>query len=260
MRDYSRDASVLVENMPQSKQPLDGSTRIDHRRILPYVEPQDSRTRRYAQRFGSVTNILAHRTKRGTSLAPSTVYALSKYYGRPVGDGSASLDYPRAFIEQYKRFIIKTLVALKRGEQLDLGIAVLLTLATNLRSSEVAQLHFEHLGAMFRHEIVPIAIKKRHEYTYININQALVAPYMALLKRERPQRLVLCSMSYINRLIRQEFHQWPTVRLMGLRMVRKINSKLLLDVSDLNTVRAFNRHVDENVTAYYLVPSEFQTF
>lgn len=227
---------------------------------LPYVEKSNSKSRLYAKKFGSFQNVIQHKTRKGQNLAPTTVYSLSKYFKVSYPKPAISLDYPKDFIARYKQFIQQTLSELKQGINLDLGIAVLLTMATNLRSGEIDQLYFKHLKMMFNREVIPIAIKRRHEFTYININKDLMEPYMPLLERYRPQKLVLCSISYINRMIKEHFPFDKNVRMIGLRLIRKVNSKLLLDVSNIETVKAFNRHLDADTTAsYYLMGNDFQT-
>lgn len=230
-------------------------------KLKPFKVRGVSKTRLYAQRFGTVEKLMQHRTAKGEPLSQSTVRMLSNYVAgkfEATGPVPQALDYPRATIDSYKNFVHEALQNLKWAIDVDVGVAVLLTLATNLRSGEISQLRFEHLEPMMAGRLVPIQIKRRHEFVYIDVNERLLRPYLAVLQRLRPGRLLTKSVSFINRDIRKRVYVDPSIKLVGLRLLRKINSKLLLDVSDLNTVRAFNRHRDEQVTAaHYLIPSSF---
>lgn len=191
----------------------------------------------------------------GKPYAESTKYNISQFLKLRVPK-PPPLNYSMRMINDLKTFIQNALQDLRAERNLDVGIAVLMVMATNLRSGEIDQLHLHHIDQMLNDEVVGIKIKMKRDFQYINANKELLKNYYDILQRNRPEKLILKSISYINKAIKKQVPYENN--LIGLRLIRKINSKMLLDVSDVDTIRRFNRHVDDNVTVNnYLIFNEF---
>ena len=138
----------------------------------------------------------------------------------------------------------------------DIAIALLLVLATNLRSSELDQLSTNHLRDMLQQKPISIRIKKKLLSTTIIANNTLLEPFLPRIWIIRPTgKLILTSISTINKHIRKWLtrhgYSAPSSDRIGLIMIRKFNTSLLYQHLKAPLVSTFNRHTTSTSTGHH---------
>ncbi len=130
--------------------------------------------------------------------------------------------------------------------------AVVLTLATNLRASELLQLRKKHLQQMVDGEVVNIRTKKRIKGIRF-LSQDWLILKLLLQIRDEPSDFVLVpvSKSFINKCIRAQIPDIPKGVKCGIHSIRKVNTTLLIEHGDLSLAQLFNRHSKSEVTGQY---------
>lgn len=143
----------------------------------------------------------------------------------------------------------------------DTCLAVVLTLATNLRSSELKQITFEHVARIFNRQPVSIRVKMRCKSIVIVANLEMLKLFLPQIKviggGDRAKPLLSASVSTINRLFREAFENTTATSddrddwRIGLQAIRKINTTVLIEHGTLKLAQAFNRHASSEITDKY---------
>lgn len=131
-------------------------------------------------------------------------------------------------------------------------LAVLLTLITNLRSSELKQLTNEHINLIKSNKLVPIRIKKRLKSIKIIPIPMFLQIYDSISK-PTDGFILTCSIKKINEILRLKFHEISNDKLVhvGITAIRAFNTTILLEHLDPLQVAHFNRHVNPQTTLQY---------
>lgn len=166
------------------------------------------------------------------------------------------------------------------------ALAVALTMATNLRISELQQLTFAHIFQILNKQPVDIRIKKKKSSIKITANMDFLLAISKILEpvyKNDNQKLLLnrVSNSSINNTFKQYFLQlkYPkvifkpkykknanllyknvqfNVPTLGIQIIRKINTTILIQNGSLELARVFNRHTRTTVTQTYYNTKNFQ--
>ena len=139
------------------------------------------------------------------------------------------------------------------------GLAVLLTLITNMRSGELKQITLNNLKQMMNNEAVSIKIKKRQTYLMVLVNCGLLKNIMpSLIRRNRAtdgEPLIKVSIVSINKAFRNKLMELMNKTSndikYGLHTIRKINTTILIAEDLVEMAQVFNRHKSKDTTIYY---------
>lgn len=139
------------------------------------------------------------------------------------------------------------------------GLAVILTLITNMRSNEIKQITLNNLRQMMNNEAVSIKIKKRQTYLTVLVNSDLLKTLMPSLVRRNhatdDEPLIKVSIVSINKSFRiklMELMNKPNNDLRyGLHTIRKINTTILMADDLVEMAQVFNRHKSKDTLRYY---------
>lgn len=132
--------------------------------------------------------------------------------------------------------------------------AVILTYATNLRTSELKQLTVKHLNMIMNNELIPIRIKKRITSVRILPIRAILEKYWDLLTEREP--IFTCSMKTIITRFRKRCKSiapknYKFNTLIGITALRRTNTTYLLQKMDPDQVKEVMRHRNKNTVAEY---------
>lgn len=130
------------------------------------------------------------------------------------------------------------------------SLAVCITLATNLRISEIKQLTKKHIRQILNDEHLTIRIKKKKKSIQIMANKTLIREILSRLDNfSELEMLVPISKSSINYIIRQNVHNSNVIgQKIGIQSIRKVNTTIIIGNIDLETAQYFNRHTNRNIT------------
>ncbi|UBZ25632.1 VLF-1 [Carcinus maenas nudivirus] len=132
------------------------------------------------------------------------------------------------------------------------AMAVLLTVATNLRISEIKQLKKKHLIQIVNGEMINIKIKKKFKGIHLLSHIWLIKKILSLITAESNEyTLVPLSHNFINRKIRQFTADIDPLTKLGIQAIRKVNTTLLIEHCDIETAQIFNRHTKSDTTQKY---------
>lgn len=139
------------------------------------------------------------------------------------------------------------------------GLAVLLTLITNMRSGELKQITLNNLKQMVNNEAVSIKIKKRQTYLKVLVNCGLLKNIMpSLIRRNHAtdgEPLIKVSIVSINKAFRNKLMELMNKTnndiKYGLHTIRKINTTILIAEDLVEMAQVFNRHKSKDTTIYY---------
>lgn len=143
------------------------------------------------------------------------------------------------------------------GLDYTVGLAVALTIATNLRSSELQQLSYNNLEQMLAGQTIPIRIKKKSRPLHILVNREMMKGILRRLmstQHNNNERILKYSSVSINRRFRAMViqHEPSTKHLpLGIQAIRKINTTILIEHGSIDLARVFNRHNSRQTTAQY---------
>ncbi|KAG6558456.1 very late factor 1, bracovirus capsid protein [Microplitis demolitor] len=170
---------------------------------------------------------------------------------------------------------------------IDTKIAIVLTLLTNLRSSELLQLRVKHIDLIKRE--LPLSIRTKHRNTSIKIlkmaklfdvlypkvikmalsrdglyTKSLDTDFETQIKNNpviQNTLLVSCKVDTINKVMRQIYENvngmQPSVAL-GLKSIRSLNTTIMINHKELLLAQTLNRHKDVNVTLKHYNCSSFE--
>nr|WOZ57633.1 VLF-1 [Menippe mercenaria nudivirus] len=129
---------------------------------------------------------------------------------------------------------------------------VIITVATNLRISEILQLTKKHLQQILDNEIINIRIKKKKTGVKLLSHDWLLKAMLKQLAHQGDEyKLVQVSKSFINKTIRVHMGDVPQNMKFGIHSIRKVNTTLLIEHGDLKIAQLFNRHNKKDVTRQY---------
>ncbi|UBZ25544.1 VLF-1 [Crangon crangon nudivirus] len=137
------------------------------------------------------------------------------------------------------------------------GLAILLTLSTNLRISELLQLTYDHLAALVRGLTINIRIKKRLAPVHILVNRNMLQSIIKSLDSggSGTQHVLSLSAGTINQCIRHHILSHldisTSTRTFGIQAIRKINTTILIESGSIELAQVFNRHRSSTTTNTY---------
>ncbi|UVT30844.1 VLF-1a [Penaeus vannamei nudivirus] len=139
----------------------------------------------------------------------------------------------------------------------DVAIAIYITLATNLRISEIKQLTKKHIIQMMNDEIVTIRIKKKRKPIKIMANKKMLDKFLFNQKiktLDDNQPLIRISKSLINETIRKYISTKTSItenQKFGIQSIRKVNTTIIIQSLNLQVAQNFNRHSNANTTFHH---------
>ncbi|CAD6220565.1 GSCOCT00011558001.2-RA-CDS [Cotesia congregata] len=169
----------------------------------------------------------------------------------------------------------------------DTQIAIVLTLLTNLRSSELMQLQVKHINMIDRE--LPLSIQTKHRNTSIKIlrmgklfdglypqivklalhrdklyNSTTNSNFSVTIKQNTVVQntfLISCKIDTINKVLR-EFYERSNKKkppyALGLKSIRTLNTTIMITHNELLLAQTLNRHRDLNVTLKHYNSSCFE--
>lgn len=207
----------------------------------------------YVKNF-DVRRIDDYVTRKSRPLSEASKIMIRRY-NKIKPEGRYRIVYPPGFEESYFEFIKEALCDLENGRNVAVGIAVLITMCTNLRSGEIAQLRFRHLKNLLEGSPVDIKIKNKKSFMTIITNKKLLLRYLKYFGqcKDEEDRLVKRSVSYINKKIRRALRPFD-VNTIGLKIIRKINTTLIYKyTNDPTIIQAINRHQSSKTAKKYYI-------
>ncbi|UOT91804.1 VLF-1 [Aratus pisonii nudivirus] len=137
------------------------------------------------------------------------------------------------------------------GVENQVAIAILITLATNLRINEILQLNKKHLQQIINVEIIHIKLKKRVRGIQV-LSQKWILKALLLKLKDFPEyeTILQISKSTINKYIKLRTINSSSINI-GIHSIRKINTTLLLEHGSIDIAQQFNRHNKANTTYNY---------
>ncbi|UHB41781.1 VLF-1a [Macrobrachium rosenbergii nudivirus] len=150
--------------------------------------------------------------------------------------------YVNHFISNYKY---------KNNKILDnVSFAVILTVATNLRISEIKQLRKYHLRQIIDNKIINIKTKKKLSGIYILSHKWLIETILKNVEDKYDDALLIqVSTATINKHIKLKLQD--TSIKCGIQGIRKITTTQLIKDGDIKLAQTFNRHSSAETTAKY---------
>ena len=150
---------------------------------------------------------------------------------------------------------------------MDTSLSVVLTLCTNLRSSELKQLTYSHVRNILNRQSVPIRIKKKFKPTFILANIDMLQGFndkiveFAKLHGGEKELLIQSTTSSINKHFRTACYNLAVKQNiikegdefihLGVQAIRKINTTALIESGSLKLAQLFNRHNNSQTTDLY---------
>lgn len=136
---------------------------------------------------------------------------------------------------------------------IDTARAILITLATNFRISELLQLRKRHLYQILNCENIHINIKKKKKSMQILAHDWLLQALLETIKTEDDEYvLISTAKSTINKILRNYIDVDDKHRIkFGINSIRKVNTTLLIEHGNITIAQMFNRHVRSDVTQTY---------
>ena len=132
----------------------------------------------------------------------------------------------------------------------NVSLAIAITVATNLRISEIKQLTLSHLHHMMRDEVVNIRTKKRSKGVVILAHKWLIEKIITLLITHAESALIITiSTSCLNKHIKLKLADPTTV--CGIQGIRKVNTTQLIKDGTITLAQTFNRHSNASTTQKY---------
>lgn len=230
------------------------------------LRKEASRNEQFAQRVFrddySVANV--EETLKHSVYSPRTIVLLrtiAKKNNRlvpvPQQSGQLAARLPHDFIPWASGFVLGlsrevSLTPIQRNTLL----AVLVILATNLRSSEIGRMTVENFSQLTSKQLFTVKTKKKNKSLIIVANEPLLRLARQVLSSQTnpptTRRLLSYSISRINRYIRSKYPAAAdkSVRV-GLAAFRKMNTTLLYRTMTADSVAAFNRHSFTGTGRFY---------
>ena len=150
---------------------------------------------------------------------------------------------------------------------LDTSLSVVLTLCTNLRSSELKQLTYSYVRNILNRQSVPIRIKKKLKPTFILANIDMLQGFnekiveFAKLHGGDKAILIQSTISSTNKHFRKSCYNLAVKKQiiqdgeefihLGVQAIRKINTTALIESGSLKLAQLFNRHRNSQTTDLY---------
>ena len=135
--------------------------------------------------------------------------------------------------------------------EMEVAKAIIVTLATNFRMSELLQLKKKHIKQIINGDILNIHIKKKLKGFRILAHNWLLEILLTHLEHVDDDCFVVkASRSEINKLIKKRTFVETDIKL-GIQCIRKVNTTLLIQHGNIKIAQVFNRHTRSSVTAQY---------
>lgn len=139
------------------------------------------------------------------------------------------------------------------------GLAVILTLMTNMRSNELQQVTLNNLRQMMNNEAVSIKIKKRQSFITVLANPDILKIIMPSLTRRNQETLdsplIKISTVSINKAFRNKLMETNNLTdnniKYGIQSIRKVNTTILISEDSVELAQVFNRHRNTDTTLQY---------
>lgn len=149
---------------------------------------------------------------------------------------------------------------LNNTQNIQLLKALLLCMATSMRTNEIKQLTFKMLHKLMNDEFINLKIKKRINNVRIYINKAIILEHIDLFLDESDKHIITISTSSLKKHLRSEILTRIKSRNMnpyllslnyGFNFIRKMTLSKMLESFDYTIVSKFAKHKNANTTKEY---------
>lgn len=138
----------------------------------------------------------------------------------------------------------------------DTGLMVLMCVSTGLRTSEIIQLTLNDLRKLLNNEDIYIRIKKKINRPKIMIISTLVTPKLAIIEKNRTDKLILSSASAC---LHKFKNLMPDTNVpLGMQAVRSLITTYLYYNASPKIATLFNRHSNANTTNKHYITYDNQ--
>ncbi|QBB28648.1 VLF-1 [Homarus gammarus nudivirus] len=139
--------------------------------------------------------------------------------------------------------------------QKDVAIAVIITVATNLRIAEIKQLKRRHIIDIINGRVINIKMKKKYKGLVVLAHKWLLQSLLDSLPSSNDgdddRYLVTIATSTINKYIKNYIKVSDKHVKFGIQSIRKVNTTLILEHCNIELAQAFNRHTKTETTQKY---------